>query len=198
MDELTACRDPVYLDVLEKLTESWSTGRKVLLCYQRADGQVSEFSFDTFFIEPYAIGQTAHAIGLREPPGVLRTLKLERIRQATITQTAYEIPEEFEARSLLRDAWGIWYSDDAPIEVILRFSPKVAVRVAETRWHPSQILEEQADGHLLWRGYIAEPQEMMPWIRGWGADCEVMSPTEVREQMATEAGLLATLYRGER
>jgi CRISPR-associated endonuclease/helicase Cas3 len=194
MDELIAYKDPAYLDVLEKLTESWSTGRKVLLCYQRADGQVSKFSFHTYFIEPYAIGQTVHAIGLREPPGVLRTLKLERIRQATITQMAYTIPEEFEARSLLRNAWGIWYSADAPIEVILRFSPRVAARVTETRWHPSQILEEQADGHLLWRGRIAEPQEMMPWIRGWGADCEVLAPETLRQRLIDEVGQLIAVY----
>lgn len=194
MDEDAHFRDPVYLKVLETLTEAWSAGRKVQLSHQMPDGRIFDYRLSPYFIEPYAVGQTAHVIGFREPPGALRTLKIERIRSAEITHDQYEIPPDFDPGKLLRNAWGIWYTEGEPCEVTLRFHPRVAPRVRETRWHPSQQIEEQPDGYLLWRGQVAEPQEMLPWIRGWGADCEVLEPRELREEMMGEAKALAERY----
>jgi hypothetical protein len=35
---------------------------------------------------------------------------------------------------------------------------------------------------------------MLPWIRGWGADCEVLEPQELREMLMGEAKAMAELY----
>ena len=83
------------------------------------------------------------------------------------------------------------------MEVVLRFHPRVAGRVRETRWHHSEQVEEQPDGYVLWRARVAEPQEMLPWVRGWGADAEMLEPGEVRERMMGEARRLAGMYGWE-
>jgi len=70
----------------------------------------------------------------------------------------------------------------------------VAGRVGETCWHPSEQVIEQAGGSLLWRARIAEPQEKPPWIRGWGADVEVVEPLNLRERLSGEARRLAEGY----
>ena len=194
MDENASFHDPVYLKVLETLTEAWSAGRKVHLSHQMENGRIYEYKFAPFFIEPYAVGQTTHVIGWREPPGAQRTFKIERIRAVQILSDRYEIPADFDPAVLLRDAWGIWYSDAAPVEVTLRFHPRVALRVKETRWQSSQQIEEASDGYLLWRARVAEPQEMVPWIRGWGADVEVVGPEELRQALSREARKLAEMY----
>ena len=194
MDEEAAYRDPVYLDVLERLTEAWSAGRKVKVQHQMENGRVFEYTFSPYFIEPYAVGQTAHVIGFREPPGAIRTFKIERLRSAQILHDRYEVPADFDPKALLRDAWGIWYTEAEPVEVTLRFHPRVALRVGESRWHRGQRLETQPDGYLIWRARVAEPREMLPWIRGWGADCEVVGPEELRETMMGEARRLAETY----
>ncbi|MFQ5614714.1 MAG: helix-turn-helix transcriptional regulator, partial [Anaerolineae bacterium] len=188
MDDQAQRHDPVYLEVLETLTRAWSQGQKVHLWHRHQDsGRVFEYDFAPYFIEPYAIGQTTHAIGRREPPGEVRTFKLERIQRIELLDRPYTIPEDFDPRRLLADAWGIWYTEAEPVQVVLRFHPRVAGRVRETRWHWSERLEEQADGSLVWRARIAEPQEMLPWIRGWGADCEVLEPEGLRETLIGEA-----------
>jgi CRISPR-associated endonuclease/helicase Cas3 len=194
MDEDADFRDPVYLKVLETLTEAWSAGRKVKVQHQMENGRIFDYILAPYFIEPYAVGQTAHVIGWREPPNALRTLKIERIRAAEITRDPYTIPADFDPRVYLRNAWGIWTSDREPVEVVLRFHPRVAMRVRETRWHPSQRLEEQADGALLWRAQVAEPQEMLPWVRGWGADVEVVEPEKLRAVVGREATKLLEIY----
>jgi CRISPR-associated endonuclease/helicase Cas3 len=194
MDEENAFRDPVYLDVLEKLTTAWAAGRKIKISHQMSDGWIGDYILSPYFIEPYAVGQTTHVIGLREPPGKIRTLKIERIRAAEILGATYQIPDTFDPRAILRDAWGIWYTENEPQAIVLKFHPRVAARVKESRWHRSQKIEEQTDGSLIWRAQIAEPQEMIPWIRGWGADCEVLAPEGLRKALEKEAKRLARVY----
>jgi CRISPR-associated endonuclease/helicase Cas3 len=197
MDDAARRHDPVYLEVLETLTRAWSQGRMVHLWHRHESGRVYEYDFAPYFIEPYAVGQTTHVIGWREPPGAVRTFKVERIQRIELTARPYAIPEHFDPRGLLADAWGIWYTEAAPVEVVLRFHPRVAHRVRETRWHRSEQVEEQPDGSLVWRAQVAEPQEMLPWIRGWGADVEVVGPAELRDRMVGEARRLARAYGWE-
>lgn len=194
MDDAVQRHDPVYLSVLETLTRAWSDGKVAHVWHRMEDGRVFEYDFAPYFIEPYAVGKTTHTIGWREPPGALRTFKIERIQRVELTGRSYTIPADFDPRKILADAWGIWYTDEEPVEVALKFHPRVTHRVRETRWHRSERIEEQPDGSLLWRAQVAEPQEMLPWIRGWGADVEVLEPKELREQMTGEARRLAGVY----
>ncbi len=70
--------------------------------------------------------------------------------------------------------------------MVLKFHHDVAQRVKETRWHRSEKSpEELSDGSVIWRAWVAEPQEMLPWIRGWGADVEVLEPKELRKALYT-------------
>ncbi len=41
---------------------------------------------------------------------------------------------------------------------------------------------------------VAEVQEMVPWIRGWGADVEVLVPVELRETLMGETKKMAEQY----
>jgi CRISPR-associated endonuclease/helicase Cas3 len=196
MDDAAQRHDPAYLGILETLTRAWSDGRLVHLWHKHeASGVVSEYDFAPYFIEPYAVGQTIHVIGLRRPPGKIRTLKVERIQRAELLAETYTIPADFNPQATLADAWGIWYTEAEPVEVALRFHPRVAGRVKESRWHRNEMITEQADGYLLWRAKIAEPQEMLPWIRGWGADCEVVEPEGLREEVKQHIWKLAQIYK---
>ena len=187
-------QDPLYLGVMEKLTLAWAEQRKVAVWHRREDGQVTQYVFAPYFIEPYAIGQSTYLIGLREPPGALRTLKVERLERVELLKESYQIPADFDPQALLADAWGIWYTEEEPVEVKLRFSRRVAHRVVETRWHRSERVEELADGRLVWQGRIAEPLEMMNWIRGWGADVEVLEPAGLRQAVMDELRKAVSLY----
>ncbi len=196
MDEAAQRHDPVYLQSLEKLTQAWADQRKTQIWHHsEAADKVMEYTFSPYFIEPYAVGQTTHVIGLAEPPNKLRTFKIERIRRVEILRDPYDLPADFDPRALLADAWGIWYTENEPVEVVLKFHPRVAKRVQETRWHRSAEEKELPDGYLLWQARVAEPQEMLPWVRGWGADVEVLVPEGLRKSLEREARKMAELYQ---
>lgn len=80
--------------------------------------------------------------------------------------------------------------------VVLRFHPDVARRVQETQWHPSQelIWDEDLSGYLRLALQVADITDLKPWIRAWGANCEVLEPAELRDEMIGEARRLAEVY----
>lgn len=195
LDDDSRRRDPVFLQILEMLTRAWSLGKKVQLTHEVEPGKIFEYTFAPYFIEPYAVGRTLHVIGFREPPGKIRTFKVENIRTARLLESeSFEIPPDFDPRETLRDAWGIWYTENKPQSVVLRFSRQIAPRVRQTQWHHTEALQEEADGSLIWRAEIAEWREMVPWIRGWGADVEVLQPEELREDIVKEVKRIARAY----
>ncbi len=199
IDEKAQWQDPNFTAALETLTQAWAENRKVKIWHRSdADEPVKQYVFSVYFIEPSAIGRSTYAIGHREPPGQLRTLKIERIQRCEILRETYAIPPDFDPKQLLYSAWGIWYTDAEPVEVILKFSAQVAGRVKETRWHRSEQTVPQEDGSLLWRAWIAEPKEMVPWIRGWGADVEVLEPEGMREAVAEEARKMVEVYGNQK
>jgi predicted DNA-binding transcriptional regulator YafY len=195
MDAVARRQDANYMRTLEILTRAWSDRQMVHIWHRYEDGgQVYEYDFAPYFIEPYAVGQTTHVIGWRKPPAATRTFKVERIERVELLADEYTIPSDFDPQARLADAWGIWYTEAEPVDVVLKFHPNVAGRVKETQWHRSEDVTEQPDGSLVWRAKIAEPLEMIHWIRGWGADCEILEPVALRETIMGEARRLAEIY----
>ncbi|MGD9101522.1 MAG: CRISPR-associated helicase Cas3', partial [Anaerolineae bacterium] len=91
--------------------------------------------------------------------------------------------------------WSI-ISGDKLIPVKLRFSAQVTLRVKETRWHPSQdFLDDPDDPEgCIWTAQIADLTDFRPWVRGWGADVEVLEPKPLRWAMRAESRRLARMY----
>jgi len=127
------------------------------------------------------------------PANGLRIYKIERIEHAELTTDLFEIPTNFDGPALFSRAWGVMYGDDELVEVRLRFSHWVTKRVKETLWHPSQQMKDTPAG-CEWTAQIGDTLEIENWIRGWGADCEVLAPDELREKIMDDVRRLARMY----
>jgi len=159
-------------------------------------GKTVEYRFQPYCLEPYPDGNSIHAIGFCPDLGEMRTFKLERIRSVSITQEKFPPPADFDIDVYTSTAWGIWgRRDRKAVSIVLLFSSTVAERVRETVWHESQSLEERPDGGLIFRAAVAEPLEMYPWIRGWGADVEILEPVQLRERFRTEVKRMEKMYK---
>jgi hypothetical protein len=199
MDGSQVRHDPAYLVVTETLTHGWSEGRLVELVHHSVHRNADlPYTFAVYLILPYAVGQSVQVIGKCTGEDHLRTFRIDRILRATLTEEPFEVPSDLNIGKVLGAAWGIWYSDAEPVEVVLQFSAQVAHRVRESVWHSSQELTDLPGGQLIWRAQIAEPREMFPWIRGWGADVEVLAPAELRQRMVEEVRAMAERYAVEK
>lgn len=120
------------------------------------------------------------------------TLKLDRIRDVSMLPDRFEPLNHSELLRHIENSWGIWMGH--PVQVKLKFANHQYQRLRETRWHKNETVTMQSDGSIIWEALVNEPQEMLPWIRGWGADVEVLEPIELREQIISEAEATLRLY----
>lgn len=183
-------------EILETLVEGWHKHQLVRVQYfPLGSSTPTVMTVAPWSLEPavwtdsnYLIAGIASKNGFRP-----LMLKLERIKSAQLLAQHFEAPDMSKLFQEIETSWGIWRSEH-PVKVVLLFAYRVVDRVLETRWHPAQFLQPQDNGSLLWSAVVAEPREMMPWIRGWGADVEVIEPASLRADIAAEAERTLKLY----
>jgi predicted DNA-binding transcriptional regulator YafY len=113
---------------------------------------------------------------LREGP---RGFRLDRIDDLQLKG------ERFKARDLL-PGYG------ATIEVRVRFDQAI-VRWVRERQHYAFQREEPAPDGLIMTYRVERFSELTPWLLGWGAQAEVLSPLELRAEMRQIAQQLVEL-----
>jgi predicted DNA-binding transcriptional regulator YafY len=187
---------PGYQDVFRTVIRGYVHRRKVQIVYHPYRSKPFETTISPYLLEPSAIGFTTYVICHSSIVNSLRTYRMDRIEQASVlNREEFTVPPDFPGLELLRNAWSIYYGDEV-VRVVLRFHPDVARRVQETIWHPSQQVswDKRQPGYLLLTVEVADTTDLKPWVRTWGATCEVLEPAELRDEMMGEARKLAHLY----
>ena len=123
----------------------------------------------------------------------LRTFALPRISGAELTEARFVRPEDFSPEAFFANALGV-LRGPGDFTVVIRFTATVADRVREREWHESQIRRDLPDGALELTLRLGALAEVEGWVLGWGADAEVLRPTELRRRLAATAGRLASVY----
>jgi predicted DNA-binding transcriptional regulator YafY len=135
----------------------------------------------------------------------LRILKIARITSVEPTTEVFERPTDFRLADHFRASFGIVHTGGEPVEVVARFSGSAAALVSEREWHESQQLAWLDAEATLFDEVPDEPEavlatfqlgntvEFKKWIKGFGAEAEVVRPDWLREELRNE--LLAAARR---
>src|SRR5262245_6199143 len=192
--------DPAFNRRLADLTQAWADRRVVTFRYAPAtyDGVEREprlARVRPYLLEPSLQTHALYLMGFDETRDAMRTFKVERISELTVTPERFEAPEAGVLEAALRRAWDI-IGDQQEITVVLRFAPSVATRVREATWHPSQAVEEVPDGSLRWTARVAGMVEIRLWILSWGDEVEVLEPPELRVDVSARLRRALAQYAG--
>lgn len=182
------------------LTRAWAERRVVTFTYappgyDGAEPRSREARVRPYLLEPSLDTHALYLIGWDETRDAIRTFKVERILDLAVTPQTFDAPDAGPLARALRRAWDI-IADQPDTTVRLRFAPSVAARVREATWHPSQAVEEAADGSLLWSARVAGTIEIRLWILSWGDDVEVLAPAALRADVAATHARAAARYGG--
>jgi proteasome accessory factor B len=180
------------------LTKAWAERRIVSLDYEPArygpESAPRTARVRPYLIEPSLQTHALYLIGFDETRVAIRTFKIERIRDVSLTPESFEPPERDLVSSMFDRAWDI-IADQEAVEVVVRFSPTVAGRVREARWHPSQRVSVEPDGSIVWRATVAGTIEVRLWVLQWGDDAEVLAPASLRDDVAATHRRASERYR---
>ncbi|MCO5193112.1 MAG: transcriptional regulator [Anaerolineae bacterium] len=187
--------DPKKAAIFEKVVDGWLDGRILRIGYRGLQAQqATVHRVHPFLIEPSPWNESIYLIGFSETFGKVLTFKLDRIETAVVMMQPIELPEAFDEHQLLQLAWGIWHGDSAEtVRLCFKHGPATR-RLRETKWHPTEDLTDCDNGDVIWEAQIADWREMLPWIRGWGADCVVLEPKILRRTLEREVMGLMDCY----
>ena len=196
-----APRDERFSAHVRLLTKAWAERRVVNIDYEPAHydrgAAPRRATVRPYLLEPSLQTHALYLIGFDEDRKAIRTFKIERIRSVALTPRTFEPAAPADTTTALRAAWDI-IADQAPVEVVLRFSPGVASRVLEATWHPTQSVTTELDDSLLWRATVSGTIEIRLWILAWGDDVEVLAPDSLRDDVAATLRRAVTRYEDVR
>lgn len=196
-----APRDVQFSTNVRLLTKAWAERRVVTIDYQPAPyehgASPRRATVRPYLLEPSLQTHALYLIGFDEGRGAIRTFKIERIRATALTPRTFEPPDPAATTISLRAAWDI-IADQEPVDVVVRFAPRVASRVLEATWHPTQTVATEPDGSLHWRATVAGTIEIRLWILAWGDDAEVLAPESLRKDVAGTLRRAVTRYEDVR
>jgi CRISPR-associated endonuclease/helicase Cas3 len=197
LEKRRSSNDCAYREILKSIVTAWVLGRKTrIVHHSHRRNEDDTYLFHPYWIEPGSGKTSVYAIGFSEEENQYRILKVDRIGKVEVLDDLFTVREDFEIGKYLHNAWGIWTSENPPVEIVLRFSPNVRGRVLENKWHDTEKTEATDDGGILWKASVSQPLEMIPWIRGWGADVEVLEPADLRQAIREELDRMKKMYEG--
>ena len=204
-----------YLDYLKKIESSLQVGVKPYKDYSqfretidtinaaihnRRQIQMTYFAMSRKktshrFVDPYKLwyfDATFYMLAYCHLRKDVRLFAVERIKTLTQTEVNYELPPDFDIDSLLSNSFGAFLGDS--VQVVIRFSAKIAGYIQERTWHESQVLEPQQDGSLLFTAKVAGLQAIKAWVLGWGRHALVLEPAILRQQIQSEVQAILKKY----
>lgn len=180
-----------HAETVERLTNAALAGRAVRLRYYTlARDEVAERT-----VEPYSVyfdpdGATLKLIAYDHRRHKIRPFAVDHIRSLRETDQTFTRPPDFDLRAYLTENCfnGI---HGEPVAVRLRASGVTARVFAERVFHPSQqTVERHPSGQTpneestTIEMRVANGRGLLRFILSWGPDVEVLSPPELRREVA--------------
>jgi proteasome accessory factor B len=188
--------DRAFVTVLETLTRAWAEQRRIKLWYRLPDRiSVSVREFAMYYIDTSPDG-SLYAVGYDFQAQRMGAIRLQWIKRVQLLNSSYEIPTKFDHLRSLSSAWGMLRSgfDLDPVRVVLRFAPDAVPLMRERLRYTEHAAYMTENAACVVSVNVSDWHEMLPWIRSWGTQVEVIEPNALREALAAEALKLAKVY----
>ncbi|MCB0126214.1 MAG: WYL domain-containing protein, partial [Caldilineaceae bacterium] len=187
-------QDDQQQTVFSLLVQSWLEQTPVRIYHTKLHGARRDYVVHPYHIEPSMWNDGNYLIGYSEYHDKIARFKIARIDKVVISGGKFRAATDFDVHHFLQHAWGIWSTDEEPVTVRLRFRKWAIPRLTETVWPNATLTDPAEDGSRIWEMPVAEWREMVPWVRSWGSDVEVLAPVELRNAIEKEIRRLVRTY----
>lgn len=146
-------------------------------------------------VDPYALSFRRRAwylIAFCHMRNDILMFRANRIKTLDYTGEVFSRPPDFSVKEYMAKSWQTMKGEET--EVVVKFSPAIAPLIKEVEWHPSQHIENLPDGSILYSATVSGVKEISFWILGYGQNAEVISPVNLRKELAAVAKKMYQLY----
>jgi predicted DNA-binding transcriptional regulator YafY len=131
-------------------------------------------------------------IGFDEKRGDFRYFKLNRIKDFNITNQKFRIPLTYNERDFI-DEFGMRQNGEwHPIK--LKITGKYAMLVKERIYGKNQTVDAIDKGTSMLSVEMQNKEDILVFVLGFGANCEVIEPAWLREKVLTTVSNIQNAY----
>ena len=159
--------------------------------YNMTNDKTVERSLDPYLLRCYQ--GDWYLIGRDRDTGHTPMYHLARIRKLEVTDTQFDMPDDFDVDEYLGGTFGVFQRKERH-KVRIQFTGFAARYIPERVWHPSQKLTEKKDGSIILKMTLADINEVGRWVLTWGADAKVLGPPELVDYVKESAEEIAAGY----
>jgi len=134
-----------------------------------------------------------YVIGYCHLRKAIRVFAMDCIKDIKLTEKSYVIPGDFKLEEYFKTGWNMLRYGE-PVEVVLEFDKTYARWIKRKKWHPTQVIEEQKDGSIIFKVTVQGTKELKWWTYHWIPYCKILSPPELRKEAVEEMRTMLEVY----
>ena len=120
---------------------------------------------------------------------------LDRFESMERTDEAYEIPEDFDVAEYFRSSYGVTGLGSKPELIRIKVQASQVKYFRTLPLHHSQTEEESINAYSVFQYFLVPTYEFKQEILSRGANVEVLSPKDLREEIKEEVKKMNNLYK---
>ncbi|MBX9803024.1 MAG: WYL domain-containing protein [Caulobacteraceae bacterium] len=126
-------------------------------------------------------GRANYLVAADRDSGRIQTFRLDRMSGVRAEDGVAAPPADFDLQAFASQSFGI-YQDEIE-DVVLRVTPGGAAEARAWRWHPTQTVEDRADGGVEVRFRASGMRELAWHLFSWGDQVEIVAPDRLKAMM---------------
>lgn len=183
--------DPEIWHQLEEACQSLKTVQMTYYTASRND--LSERKLNPYVLHIYR-GTNPYVIGYCHQRQAIRWFRVDRIKKLQVLSETFAPDPTFNAKDHLETIFQ-HEAGGTLLPVVIWFDALTAPYVRERRWHPTQEIQEHADGSLTLRMMVRGLNDLKRWVLGYGRGAIAKAPLELVEMVRQETQIMAELYQ---
>ncbi|MHB8146395.1 MAG: helix-turn-helix transcriptional regulator [Vulcanimicrobiaceae bacterium] len=174
------------------LSAAERVSRSVQFAYEDKEGNRTSRTVDPygFILSSGRVYCVAHDHNRRER----RTFAVDNIHDPNVLAKTFAKPRDFNIEEFAAESIsGVLHGGQAT-HVRVRFDARVAKAAIAARVLAGREIDRQSDGSVEISYRVADTDELVRWVLGWGAQAEVLAPDDVRARAAALVDEMAARY----
>lgn len=182
--------DPKIWQLFEQACQKHRQVRMVYFTATR--NEESERDFDPYVL--HFSRNNPYVTGWCHRNDAVRDFRVDRVRSLEVLKTTFEVNPAFDRKAHFERMFQHEVGQEIR-KISIWFDVKTAPYIRERRWHPSQVLDEHADGAVTLRMEVPGLNEVKRWVLFYGAGARVLEPEELVVMVKNEVSKMMHHYQ---
>lgn len=175
------------------LSSAERSSRSVRFKYRDKEGRSS-----TRTVDPYGFIINAgrvYCVAYDHTRSDKRTFAVDSVSEPVVLTKTFVRPNNFNVEAYASASISGVLHNEQTTEVRVRFASRVAKAAVAAHIVADRKVKQRRDGSVDIAYRVADLDELVRWVLGWGAQAEIISPKPARARLAALAGEIAKKYR---